>query len=107
MTVDLFNRMIINTQLVRYLFSQYIKGPGLYSRGTADPHGIPHNNQGDKKETTNKFDCIPSKKATDAAMEDTSAEWLDGIPPVRQIIVSTISRTLLLRFNVITAAFKT
>jgi hypothetical protein len=39
-------------------------------------------------------------------MEETRAEWLEGIPPVRQITVSRISRALLLRLKVTTAAFK-
>jgi hypothetical protein len=58
-----------------------------------------------KKESTNRFDRIPSEKATAAVKEDTRAEWLEGIPPVRQIMVSKISRALLRRLNITTAAF--
>jgi hypothetical protein len=47
-----------------------------------------------QKETTNKFEFIPSLKATEAVIADTKAEWLEGIPPVRQAIVARISRPL-------------
>jgi hypothetical protein len=47
--------------------------------------------------TTNKFELTPSRKATEVAMEDTREAWLEGIPPVRQAIVSKTSLPLLLR----------
>jgi hypothetical protein len=44
-----------------------------------------------QKETTNKFEFIPSLKATETAMADTRAEWLEGIPPVRNTKIARIS----------------
>ncbi|GHV95699.1 hypothetical protein AGMMS50293_20190 [Spirochaetia bacterium] len=43
------------------------------------------------------MEAIPSTKATDAVREQTTAEWLEGIPPVRQIAVSIASRSFLRR----------
>ena len=48
-------------------------------------------------EKTNKFDAIPSTKAMEVHKELTTAAWLDGIPPVRQISISTSSRFFFLR----------
>jgi hypothetical protein len=47
-----------------------------------------------QKETTNKFEFIPSLKATEVVIADTKAEWLEGIPPVRHAIAARISRPL-------------
>jgi hypothetical protein len=47
------------------------------------------------RQNTNKFEDGPSVTPTDVVREQTIAEWLEGIPPVRQIAVSTASRTLL------------
>jgi hypothetical protein len=44
-----------------------------------------------KKESANKFDCMPSLTAIDAVIAETRAAWLEGIPPVRQAIVFSIS----------------
>jgi hypothetical protein len=41
--------------------------------------------------TTKRLDCMPSVKATEAVMEATRAEWLEGMPPVRQIRLSRVS----------------
>jgi hypothetical protein len=47
------------------------------------------------RQNTNKFEDVPSVRPTDVVREQTIAEWLEGIPPVRQIAVSKASRTLL------------
>jgi hypothetical protein len=47
-----------------------------------------------QKEITNKFEFIPSLKATEVVIADTKAEWLEGIPPVRHAMVARISRLL-------------
>jgi SpoU rRNA methylase family enzyme len=49
-----------------------------------------------KKESTKRLEPIPSLIAMDVAIEQTSAAWLEGIPPVRQAMVSSNSRLLLL-----------
>jgi hypothetical protein len=41
--------------------------------------------------TTKRFDCSPSEKATEVVIDATRAEWLEGIPPVRQIKLSMAS----------------
>jgi hypothetical protein len=38
---------------------------------------------------------MPSVKATEAVMEATRAEWLEGMPPVRQIRLSRVSLGLI------------
>jgi hypothetical protein len=43
------------------------------------------------KEKMNKFDEIPSAKAIEVVIAQTTAEWLDGIPPVRQKVITTSS----------------
>jgi hypothetical protein len=43
-----------------------------------------------KKETANKFEK-PSLKKIEVVIAETRAAWLDGIPPVRQVILSRIS----------------
>jgi hypothetical protein len=45
----------------------------------------------------NKFEEKPSAKATEVAREVTTAEWLEGMPPVRQTITSISSRLFFLR----------
>jgi hypothetical protein len=57
------------------------------------------------RETIKRLELIPSRKATDAAIEETTAAWLEGIPPVRQAIVSSSSLPLRLcpRSRTITA----
>jgi hypothetical protein len=47
-----------------------------------------------KKETTNKLDCMPSLTAMDAVIAETRAAWLEGMPPVRQATVCSISLAL-------------
>jgi hypothetical protein len=44
---------------------------------------------------TNKFEEIPSLIPVEVVREHTTAEWLDGIPPVRQIAVSIASNGFL------------
>jgi hypothetical protein len=39
----------------------------------------------------NKFDEIPSAKAIEVVIAHTTDAWLDGIPPVRQIVIATSS----------------
>jgi hypothetical protein len=46
------------------------------------------------RQKTNKLDDIPSIIPVDVVSEHTIAEWLDGIPPVRQIAVSIASHGL-------------
>jgi hypothetical protein len=47
------------------------------------------------RQKTNKFEDTPSVMPAEVAREQTSAEWLEGIPPVLQTAVSIASRTLL------------
>jgi hypothetical protein len=47
------------------------------------------------KVTINRFEPTPSLIATEADRDDTRAAWLEGIPPVRQTMVSNSSRPLL------------
>jgi hypothetical protein len=49
-----------------------------------------------KKAIMNKFELIPSRKATEVVIADTREAWLEGIPPVRQAIVPNISLPFLL-----------
>jgi hypothetical protein len=50
-----------------------------------------------KKATTKRLEPIPSRKATEVAMDETRAAWLEGIPPVRQAKVANTSRPFFLR----------
>jgi hypothetical protein len=47
------------------------------------------------RQKTNKLDDMPSERPVDVVKAQTTAEWLEGIPPVRQIAVSIASLELL------------
>jgi hypothetical protein len=50
-----------------------------------------------KRATINKFELRPSRRATEVTIADTMEAWLEGIPPVRQSIVSKTSLPFFLR----------
>ncbi len=89
-SMDLLHGHKWDIQPLCHALAQKVQRFGLKPCRSAHAEGVTNDNEPQKNDRMNR-ELNPSMKAIDADSETTSAEWLEGMPPVFQSMMNAIS----------------